>query len=71
MLGREGGERTFNHPTEGFLRYQQISFTLDAWPDFRLTMLLPQGQQRSLDVDHYTRSDAARPSAVRSAQSCK
>jgi transcriptional regulator with XRE-family HTH domain len=41
VLAREGGERVFNHPTDGLLRYQQISLTLAGWPDFRLTMLLP------------------------------
>jgi hypothetical protein len=41
VLKREGGERTFNHPRDGFLRYQQVSLTLTGWPDFRLTMLLP------------------------------
>ena len=42
VLRREGGERTFNHPSDGFLRYQQVSLTIATWPDFRLTMLLPQ-----------------------------
>jgi hypothetical protein len=41
VLKREGGERTFNHPCDGFLRYQQISLTIANWPDYRLTMLLP------------------------------
>jgi transcriptional regulator with XRE-family HTH domain len=41
VLKREGGERTFNHPTDGFLCFQQISLTITNWPDFRLTMLLP------------------------------
>jgi transcriptional regulator with XRE-family HTH domain len=41
VLRREGGERTFNHPSDGFLRYQQVSLTVAGWPDFRLTMLLP------------------------------
>jgi len=41
VLKAEGGERTFSHPRDGFLRYQQVSLTLTGWPDFRLTMLLP------------------------------
>jgi transcriptional regulator with XRE-family HTH domain len=41
VLEREGGERTFNHPADGFLRYEQITFNLAGWPDLRLTMLLP------------------------------
>ena len=28
VLGREGGERTFNHPQDGFLRYEQVTFDL-------------------------------------------
>ena len=40
VLGREGGERTFNHPTDGFLRYQQVTFNLAGHPNLRLTMLL-------------------------------
>jgi transcriptional regulator with XRE-family HTH domain len=40
VLGREGGERTFNHPIDGFLRYEQVTFNLASHPDLRLTMLL-------------------------------
>ena len=42
VLAREGGERTFNHPTDGFLSYQQTSFNIASCPDFKLTMLLQQ-----------------------------
>jgi hypothetical protein len=41
VLEREGGERTFNHPNDGFLRFEQVTFNLAGWPDFRLTILLP------------------------------
>jgi transcriptional regulator with XRE-family HTH domain len=40
VLTREGGLRTFSHPADGYLRYQQVSLTIAGWPDFRLTMLL-------------------------------
>lgn len=40
VLAREGGERAFDHPTMGLLRYQQVSLSLAGWPDYRLTMLL-------------------------------
>jgi transcriptional regulator with XRE-family HTH domain len=40
VLGREGGERTFNHPTDGFLRYEQITFNLAGSADLKLTMLV-------------------------------
>jgi len=42
VLGREGGERTFDHPADGFLRYRQIGFTLTARPDLKLIMLVPE-----------------------------
>lgn len=41
VLGREGGERTFNHPTDGFLRFVQVSFNLASQPDLKLTILVP------------------------------
>lgn len=40
VLGREGGERTFNHPTDGFLRYDQVTFNLASDPDLTLTILI-------------------------------
>ncbi|HUI35336.1 MAG TPA: helix-turn-helix transcriptional regulator [Stellaceae bacterium] len=40
VLGREGGERTFNHPKDGFLRYEQVTFELAGHPDVKLTVLI-------------------------------
>jgi transcriptional regulator with XRE-family HTH domain len=40
VLGREGGERTFNHPRDGFLRYEQVTFELAGHADFKLTILI-------------------------------
>jgi len=40
VLGREGGERTFKHPTDGLLAYQQVTFCLASHPDFKLTILI-------------------------------
>ncbi len=40
VLGREGGERTFNHPKDGFLRYEQVTFELAGHPDVKLTVLV-------------------------------
>lgn len=40
VLGREGGERTFNHPQDGFLRYEQVTFELAGHADFKLTILV-------------------------------
>jgi transcriptional regulator with XRE-family HTH domain len=42
VLGREGGERTFDHPSEGRLRYEQVGFDLAGHPDLRLTILVGQ-----------------------------
>lgn len=39
VIGREGGERTFNHPQDGFLRYDQITFNLANRPEFKLVLL--------------------------------
>ncbi len=33
VLEREGGERTFNHPRDGLLRYAQVTFDLAGRPD--------------------------------------
>lgn len=56
VLGREGGERTFNHPTDGFLRFAQITFTLASRPDLKLTILV----QAAAD-DGTARPDLAPP----------
>jgi hypothetical protein len=42
VLAREGGERTFNHPAEGLLSYEQVSFALVGRPRFKLTILVPR-----------------------------
>lgn len=42
VLSRDGGERTFRHPEAGFLRYEQVTFTLASQPELKLTMLLRQ-----------------------------
>jgi transcriptional regulator with XRE-family HTH domain len=44
VLGREGGERTFNHPTDGFLRFEQVTFELASHADIKLTILVPLTQ---------------------------
>jgi transcriptional regulator with XRE-family HTH domain len=43
VLEREGGERTFNHPAAGFLRYEQVAFTLASGPDLTLAILIRSG----------------------------
>ena len=40
ILGREGGERTFRHPVDGFVRYEQVTFNLASQPGLKLTILV-------------------------------
>ena len=44
VLGREGGERTFDHPAGGFLRYEQVTFALAGHLDLKLTILVPAAE---------------------------
>ncbi len=39
---REGGERTFNHPSDGFLRYRQTTLLLASQHDIKLVVLTPE-----------------------------
>ena len=41
VVDREGGLRTFAHPLDGSLRYEQITFLLARHPDIKLVMLAP------------------------------
>ncbi|KAB0681446.1 helix-turn-helix transcriptional regulator [Aureimonas leprariae] len=41
VLGREGGERRFRHPTRGELAFRQVTLVPAEEPDFKLVMLLP------------------------------
>jgi transcriptional regulator with XRE-family HTH domain len=41
VLEREGGERTFMHPTDGYLRYQQTTLLLARSHDIKLVVLTP------------------------------
>jgi transcriptional regulator with XRE-family HTH domain len=42
VVDRAGGERSFEHPRDGRLAYQQIVFTLATRPDFKLVVLTPR-----------------------------
>jgi len=42
VLAREGGERTFDHPEDGFVRFEQVTFELAGHADIKLTMLVPR-----------------------------
>ena len=43
---RAGGERSFDHPRKGRLRYEQIAFTLASRADFKLVILTPRSARR-------------------------
>jgi transcriptional regulator with XRE-family HTH domain len=42
VLAREGGERVFNHPQDGVVRYQQVTLLPARRSDHKVVMLLPQ-----------------------------
>jgi transcriptional regulator with XRE-family HTH domain len=41
VVVREGGERTFRHPIDGFMRFEQLTFTPADQPDIKLVLLAP------------------------------
>ncbi len=41
VLAREGGERWFDHPIDGALKFEQMSFTNADRPDLKLVLLMP------------------------------
>ncbi|MCQ9615532.1 helix-turn-helix transcriptional regulator [Paenalcaligenes niemegkensis] len=41
VVEREGGLRSFNHPQDGILHFQQFTFRLAVRPDCKLVMLIP------------------------------
>ena len=41
VTGREGGERRFNHPADGLVRYAQSTFNPAGHPDLKLVLLTP------------------------------
>jgi transcriptional regulator with XRE-family HTH domain len=41
VLGREGGQRGFDHPAEGRLAFEQVSLAMVSRPDLKLVMLVP------------------------------
>jgi transcriptional regulator with XRE-family HTH domain len=42
VMDRTGGERTFDHPRQGRLFYEQVAFAVANRPDFKLVMLVKQ-----------------------------
>lgn len=46
VVDREGGLRTFSHPDDGFLRYEQVTFMLARHPDIKLVLLTPASDDR-------------------------
>jgi hypothetical protein len=52
VIGREGGARAFNHPTDGFLSYEQVTFDVAGRPDLKLTMLVPDAERAGHVLAH-------------------
>jgi hypothetical protein len=42
VLSREGGQRVFNHPLDGMVRYQQVTLVPALHIDHKIVMLLPE-----------------------------
>jgi hypothetical protein len=40
VVGREGGLRTFSHPVQGLLCFEQVAFNLSSRPEFKLMILV-------------------------------
>jgi len=40
VVGREGGIRTFSHPAQGLLCFEQVAFNLSSRPEFKLMILI-------------------------------
>jgi hypothetical protein len=47
VVDRTGGERTFDHPRQGRLFYDQVGFSVASRPDFTLVMLVKQARSRA------------------------
>ena len=43
VVGREGGPRSFSHPTRGLLYFEQLTFNLAIRPEFKLVILVAPG----------------------------
>ncbi|AYJ85506.1 XRE family transcriptional regulator (plasmid) [Sphingomonas paeninsulae] len=46
VMAREGGSRTFLHPTDGPLTYEQHTFSPAERPDYKLVTLIPNTQRQ-------------------------
>ncbi len=44
VVEREGGLRSFNHPQDGLVHFQQFTFRLAVRPDCKLVMLVPHDE---------------------------
>jgi transcriptional regulator with XRE-family HTH domain len=47
VLGREGGQRSFNHPVDGLVTYAQATFSPADRPDLKLVLLTPAAAEVS------------------------
>ena len=58
VLGREGGERTFDHPRDVLVRFEQVTFNLASQPDLKLTILIPAPSRPRKSLRPRTRARA-------------
>ncbi len=63
VLGRQGGERTFNHPRDGFLRYEQVTFEVANQPDLKMTVLISLADENNSKRDRAAVNTAGRRSS--------
>jgi transcriptional regulator with XRE-family HTH domain len=47
---RAGGERSFDHPRKGRLRYEQVAFTLASRADLKLVILTPRSGRKQRKI---------------------
>jgi transcriptional regulator with XRE-family HTH domain len=61
VLGREGGERTFDHPRDGFQRFTQVTLNLATQPELKLTILVPAPAAVEAVADAHRAAPRKRP----------
>ena len=61
VLSRDGGERTFDHPREGRVRFEQVTLVPAASPFCKLVLLLPASSPAERPQGSGIRVRAARP----------
>lgn len=50
VVDREGGERTFDHPDDGYLRFRQLTLLPARHPDIKLVVLIEEADAQAVTV---------------------